>query len=151
MMVLRHGMEVSAIKHGKVESWALCRKDFGKEVVMNIPVKDSFVFNFARIQDVSAGGAQVLALVADETKTRIHGFLYGSRMALLTQEVAEQVFSPPSIPGVPDNPAMMCMYGQQFDMQATYLFVCADQTKTPTDESLLETMRPGKMESLSND
>eukprot|EP00913_Durusdinium_trenchii_P027922 g26181.t1 len=31
MMVLRHGMEVSAIKHGKVESWALCRKDFGKE------------------------------------------------------------------------------------------------------------------------
>lgn len=75
MMVLRHGMEVSAIKHGKVESWALCRKDFGKEVVMNIPVKDSFVFNFARIQDVSAGGAQVLALVADETKTRIHGFL----------------------------------------------------------------------------
>lgn len=72
-------------------------------------------------------------------------FLYGSRMALLTQEVAEQVFSPPSIPGVPDNPAMMCMYGQQFDMQATYLFVCADQTKTPTDESLLETIetRPG--------
>ena len=61
---------------GVVRGWTLPATVFGKDVAPILALKDSLIFCFSRLEDVTGkGGSQVLALIGDETKPRLYGFL----------------------------------------------------------------------------
>lgn len=59
-------------------------------------------------------------------------------MAWLPQVLGEHIFDLPRVPGTTDGPSMMTLFGQEFDLQCTYVFVCANKKLKPTDESFIE-------------